>query len=158
MYSSHLGSLSGCIQFLAPRQKRPSFKSISIAVPVPSAVAPAALTVGNRLSYRPRVKCEARKNGLAAADALHPEAGGFNRRPGARLCRRPAAALGQGNALRLVEDDTAALPPTTSGCTASDGVHPQVGGGGGHLACRNANSRTTPRCTGGMVNGSRQCP
>ena len=52
---------------------------------------------------------------------MHPEVvGGLNRRPGARLCRRPAAALGQGNALRLVEDDTAALPPTTSGCTDDD--------------------------------------
>ena len=50
-------------------------------------------------------------------NTVHPVVGGLNRRPGARLCRRPAAALGQGNALRLVEDDTAALPPTTSGGT-----------------------------------------
>ena len=54
----------------------------------------------------------------AELNSVHPEVGvGLNWRPGARLCRRPAAALGQGNALRLVEDDTAALPPTTSGCT-----------------------------------------
>ena len=55
----------------------------------------------------------------AVSVPVHPEVGGgLNWRPGARLCQRPAAALGQGNALRLVEDDTAALPPTTSGCTA----------------------------------------
>jgi len=47
--------------------------------------------------------------------SMHPEILGLSAaRVGARLCRRPAAAIGGINVRRLLEDETAALPLTTS--------------------------------------------